>query len=105
MKRIKYLLGILLVAVLTSCAAMGYASKNQVGSIAYGMSQIEVEQLMKGKPDYKRFVEDHEQWEYRRIVGLDDKDTIILIDFVDGKVVEFNSFPDPTPRRNPTNAR
>ena len=61
------------------------------------MTQEEVTKLL-GRPDYRRFDEQGEQWEYRKGGGIGHYGTTILIDFKNNLVSNLDSFESvPTP--------
>ena len=64
MKRVKETLAVLFLSlVLGSCGSL--MDNNILLSIHKGMTQEEVTKLL-GRPDYRRFDEQGEQWEYRK---------------------------------------
>lgn len=90
------------VLLLTSCSHIFYPKTNALESIQQGMSPQEVTQLL-GKPDYRRFDHDLEEWEYRKLLSaLESEPTIVIVRFEDGKLVYMDSFKEsersPTPR-------
>ena len=96
MKRVKETLAIFLLSlVLGSCGSL--MDNNILLSIHKGMTQEEVTKLL-GRPDYRRFDEQGEQWEYRKGEGLGRYGTTILIDFKNSLVSNLDSFESvPTP--------
>ena len=90
MKRVKETLAIFLLSlVLGSCGSL--MDNNILLSIHKGMTQEEVTKLL-GRPDYRRFDEQGEQWEYRKGEGLGRYGTTILIDFKNSLVSNLDSF-------------
>ena len=63
--------------------------------IRSGMNETEIISLL-GKPDYRRFKGNREEWEYRNSTVLNDP-SIYRITFVDGKVNSFDSYLDDSP--------
>ncbi|MCI1648569.1 MAG: DUF4476 domain-containing protein [Bacteroides sp.] len=97
MKALKEITSLLLLFVLISgCASLLYPKKDLLMGIHKGMSQQEVQQNL-GKPDYRRFNGDLEEWEYRKGIWGNEGNTIIVIGFIDGRVVRMDSFSDDTP--------
>lgn len=92
MRRLKQtLLAFALCASVSSCG--GLTTTSTVMQVQKGMSQEDVTRLL-GKPDYRRFDQESEQWEYRKTnmtIGAS-PDMVILIDFIDNKVTNMNSF-------------
>lgn len=85
-----------LCASISSCG--GLTTTGTVMQIQKGMSQEEVTRLL-GKPDYRRFDQGSEQWEYRKTnmtIGASPNMTI-LIDFIDNRVTNMDSFDDSAP--------
>ncbi|MDY3943131.1 MAG: hypothetical protein SOY99_02735 [Alloprevotella sp.] len=78
-----------LTCVLTACSTLYVSESKTISKISYGMTPKEVEHLLDGRPDYRRFDRDNEQWEYHWTR------TIIVIDFENGRVVRLNTFPKP----------
>lgn len=92
MKSLKQTLFILVAGIsFTSCGSL--INNNAMMSVQKGMSQEEVSHLL-GKPDYRRFDEQGEQWEYKKGGGINHYPSIILVDFTNGKVTNFDSFED-----------
>lgn len=90
------LLALAMGALVSGCG--GLTTTNTVMQIQKGMSQKEVARLL-GKPDYRRFDQGSEQWEYRKTnmtIGASPNMTI-LIDFVDNRVTNMDSFDDTYP--------
>lgn len=96
MKRVKETLAVLFLSlVLGSCGSL--MDNNILLSIHKGMTQEEVTKLL-GHPDYRRFDEQGEQWEYRKGGGIGHYGTTILIDFKNNLVSNLDSFESvPTP--------
>ena len=93
MKRVKETLAVLFLSlVLGSCGSL--MDNNILLSIHKGMTQEEVTKLL-GRPDYRRFDEQGEQWEYRKGGGIGHYGTTILIDFKNNLVSNgfFESVP------------
>ena len=90
MKRVKETLAVLFLSlVLGSCGSL--MDNNILLSIHKGMTQEEVTKLL-GRPDYRRFDEQGEQWEYRKGGGIGHYGTTILIDFKNNLVSNLDSF-------------
>lgn len=87
MKRINYLRILFASLLLSGCGIIN--GNNGLMKIQKGMSPREVSRLL-GSPSYRRFSDGGEQWEYRSY-ALNGHNTI-LIDFVDGAVVNLDSF-------------
>lgn len=75
--------------LLGSCGSL--TSDNAIMKIQKGMSQEDVGRLL-GKPDLRRFDNHSEQWEYTKSHGFATTNTIIIIDFTDGRVTNMDSF-------------
>ncbi|WP_455672499.1 DUF4476 domain-containing protein [Phocaeicola sp.] len=90
MKKMKQTLLILSMGIaLSSCG--NYMGHKSLMSVQKGMSREEITQLL-GKPGYRRFDEQGEQWEYIKGSGIGSFRTIILVSFTNGKVSSFDSF-------------
>lgn len=92
MKKIPILLLFALWFVVGSCFT-SYISSKQIMGIQQGMSQQEVQSML-GKPDFRRFDGDMEEWEFHRDNGtpIAATPTTIVIQFVDGRVVSMDTF-------------
>ena len=93
MKNIHVMLCLVLGMLVSSCFT-SYISTKQVMKIHEGMSQSEVEAIL-GKPDYRRFDSDMEEWEFHRDNGtpvLTSEPMTIIILFSNGKVVSMDTF-------------
>ena len=85
------LLVLMAAMAMTGCgSALVMSGKQAMAGIHKGMTEKEVMATM-GKPDFKRFTDNYEEWEYRN-VGLVD-DLTIIIGFDNGRVFMMNSFP------------
>lgn len=95
MRRLKQtLLALTVCALVTGC---GLTTGNTIMKIQRGMSQEEVIHLL-GEPDFRRFDNGSEQWEYTKANMSIVTNMVIIIDFVDGVVTNMDSFnPNPTP--------
>ncbi len=62
-----------------------------IDKLHQGMTQQEVMAAL-GKPEFKRFNPNMEQWEYRRKNHTTEQETVILLNFQQGKLVEMNSY-------------
>lgn len=83
---------------LSSCIRSSYSFgtlHKHLMDIRSGMSETEIISLL-GKPDYRRFKGNREEWEYRNSTVLNDP-SIYRITFVDGKVNSFDSYLDDSP--------
>lgn len=92
MRNIHIVLLFLLLILSSSCASY-YVSGKRVMEVQKGMTQQEVRQLL-GKPDYRRFEGDFEEWEFRRDKGtpLTPTPMTIIIQFVDGEVISMDTY-------------
>lgn len=75
-------------------------TREAILKIENGMSKREITNLL-GSPDYRRFDHEYEQWEFIKIDPIYGQ-TVVLIDFVDGRVTNMDSFsgdaaPTPAP--------
>lgn len=91
MIHIKQTLAVLVASiVLSSCGSM-MGSSSGLMKIQKGMVHDEVSQIL-GKPDFRRFDENGEQWEYTKTNPFTGYNTQIIVDFTDGRVSNMNSF-------------
>lgn len=82
------LLTLLICATLSSCSL---TTSSTIMKVQKGMSQQEVTHLL-GKPDFRRFDQGTEQWEYTKTNMSTATSTVIIIDFIDGQVANMDSF-------------
>lgn len=89
MRKLKQVLLALVVgAIVSSCGTM--TTQSVMMDIQKGMSKEEITRLL-GKPDFRRFDNGGEQWEYLKVSTFDYNRTIV-IDFIDGRVSNMDSF-------------
>ncbi|WP_291529868.1 DUF4476 domain-containing protein [Bacteroides sp. UBA939] len=91
MKAIKQTLVLLaLVIGMSGCASL-FVNKDIMMQIQKGMTQEEVSSIL-GKPDYRRFDHELEEWEFVKYVANTSGPTTIIVGFIDGRVVSMDSF-------------
>lgn len=101
MKKLHMILILALWMVAGSCSTY-YVSNQQVMEVQQGMSQKNVEKIL-GKPDYRRFDGDMEEWEFHRVSSVLYATSMrIIVFFADGRVVSMDTFngdvrPHPAP--------
>lgn len=89
MRRLKQtLLALTICTLVISCSL---TTSSTIMKVQRGMSQEEVSHLL-GKPDFRRFDNGSEQWEYTKTNVSTAANTVIIIDFVDGMVTNMDSF-------------
>ena len=89
MRRLKQtLLALTICTLVISCSL---TTSSTIMKVQRGMSQEEVSHLL-GKPDFRRFDNGSEQWEYTKTNMSTAANTVIIIDFVDGMVTNMDSF-------------
>lgn len=82
----------LIIGSLFLCSCGTYkSSRDAILKIEKGMSKREITNLL-GNPDYRRFDHDIEQWEFIKTDPIWGNRTIILVDFLDGRVTNMDSF-------------
>lgn len=82
----------LIISSFSLCSCGTYmSSKSAILKIEKGMSKKEVVGLL-GEPNFRRFDEQVEQWEYKKEGLLSSETTIIIVDFINGRVSNMNSF-------------
>ena len=103
MKRIRKmaLVGVLGI-VMSSCAGLFTTVADKAASIEVGMTKDEVTAKM-GKPQYRRFDGNRDEWEYRSLLNNDDYDVVVM-QFYNDRVVSMDSFREvrhhfPTPEK------
>lgn len=94
MRRLKQtLLALAICALVSSC---GLTTSSAIMKVQKGMSQEEVSQLL-GNPDFRRFDNGSEQWEYKRTNMSTATYMVIIVDFIDGQVANMDSFDEKMP--------
>ena len=68
MKKIHIILFFTLWVIASSCSTY-YVSNKQVMEVQQGMSRQNVERIL-GKPDYRRFDGNTEEWEFHRVSSV-----------------------------------
>lgn len=91
MKKIHSILLLLLVVIASSCSSM-LVSNNQLMKIRKGMTSKEVVAVL-GKPDYRRFDEQMEVWEFHRFMGGVGP-SVVAVQFIDDRVTGLDTFED-----------
>lgn len=79
------------VAALTGCKSLVLSSSQLMDKIHRGMTQEEVVAAI-GAPDFKRFTDNYEEWEWRKRT-FEGENATILVGFENGRVFMMNSFP------------
>ena len=95
MKRIHTIGLLLLLVISSSCSIMNSITNNQLMNIQKGMTPEQVTAVLKRAPDYRRFDNGAEEWEYRGYKG--NEYSALIVWFVDGRVDGMDSFKIPTP--------
>ena len=76
--------------VMSSCAGLFTTVADKAASIEVGMTKDEVTAKM-GKPQYRRFDGNRDEWEYRSLLNNDDYDVVVM-QFYNDRVVSMDSF-------------
>lgn len=93
MRKLKQtLLALTICTLVISCSL---TTSSTIMKVQRGMSQEEVSHLL-GKPDFRRFDNGSEQWEYTKTNMSTAANTVIIIDFVDGMVTNMGILLSPT---------
>lgn len=92
MKNICVILLVALWMTVGGCSAY-YISGKQVMAVQQGMSFRNVEKIL-GKPDYRRFEGESEEWEYHRVASSKGTGYSIkvIVRFEDGRVISMDTF-------------
>lgn len=77
--------------MLSSCASMFLTVTDKAARIQPGMTKDEVTEIMGRTPDYRRFANGRDEWEYRSLLNNDDYDVVVL-NFRNGRVAQMDSF-------------
>lgn len=89
-----------IVTGITGCSTTSFFSNNDsLDKIRPGMTQSEVSHIL-GKPKFRRFNYDIEEWEYRKWIS--NYDAVIIVRFDEGKVVAMDSFETPNNQQTGT---
>lgn len=88
--------------IASSCSLYDLAGKpsDLMGKLHPGMTQSEVIAQF-GRPEFKRFNLDMEQWEYHKTHYTNAQETVILLDFQQGKLVAMDSYDNTQPVLSP----
>lgn len=103
MKKIRHLALVSVLAMaLCSCSSLFTTVADKAASIEVGMTKDEVTAKM-GKPQYRRFDGNRDEWEYRSLLNNDDYDVVVM-QFYNDRVVSMDSFREvrhhfPTPEK------
>ena len=91
MKKIHIMLCLALGILVSGCFT-SYVSTKQMMGIYQGMTQSQVESVL-GKPDFRRFDGDMEEWEFHRDNGTPVLTSVtIIVQFVNREVVSMDTF-------------
>lgn len=91
MKKLRKLASVsVLTIALSSCASLFTTVADKAASIEVGMTKEEVTAKM-GKPQYRRFDGNRDEWEYRSLLNNDDYDVVVM-QFYNDRVVSMDSF-------------
>lgn len=85
---------LLLLLILNGSCASYYISGKRVMEVQKGMTQQEVSQLL-GKPDYRRFEGNFEEWEFRRDKVTPPITSIpmtIIVQFMNNEVISMDTY-------------
>lgn len=95
MKKIHVLIVLSILILFTSCGMTNtFLSSHKLQEIQLGMTRQEVKNVL-GTFDYRRFNGDSEEWEFHRY--MDAGWSIVIVEFVDGKVASMDTFERPVP--------
>ena len=91
MKKLRKMASVsVLTIALSSCASLFTTVADKAASIEVGMTKEEVTAKM-GKPQYRRFDGNRDEWEYRSLLNNDDYDVVVM-QFYNDRVVSMDSF-------------
>lgn len=74
---------------LSGCASL--TGNSAITKIEKGMTKKEIVKLL-GEPDFRRFDDQYEEWEYKKTHPLTQETKIIIVDFINERVSHMNSF-------------
>ena len=95
MKKIQVIMLLSLVMLTSACFTTStYMSGKKLMSVKQGMTTDEVRSIFGGEPDFRRFENGFEMWEYRRFSTTAGEWTTVLVNFTDGRVTGLDSFAD-----------
>ncbi|MDR1518307.1 MAG: DUF4476 domain-containing protein [Dysgonamonadaceae bacterium] len=90
---LRQIIVLLLLVGAGSCSSL-YKGRSALMRVEKGMSKDEVGKLL-GTPDYRRFNDELEEWEYRRMIT--GGDAVVIVYFSGGRVAGMDSFEDNAP--------
>ena len=84
-------LSLLIGAFFFSSCGTYKTTRDAIFKIEKGMSKREITNLL-GNPDFRRFDHEYEQWEFVKVDPLNGNRTVILVDFLEDRVINMDSF-------------
>ena len=82
----------LIICAVSFCSCGSFMTgKRAIMKVEKGMIKKDVVSLL-GEPDFRRFNEQMEEWEYKKMNPLTSETTIIIVDFIDERVSNMNTF-------------
>lgn len=85
--------------MMSSCASLFNFNTvaDNAARIQPGMTKDEVTDVMGRTPNFCRFSDGRDEWEYRTLLNNDDYD-VVVIDFYNGRVTSMDSFREVHPK-------
>lgn len=100
MKTRTFIALLLVICSFTLCSCASLTGKSAIMKIEKGMTKNDVVGLL-GQPDFRRFDEQFEEWEYKKENPITSDRKIIVVTFLNGKVSNMNSFNGEIPSTPP----
>jgi hypothetical protein len=100
MKKSKHALLLTIIAVILSACGSSRSLKDRLLAINQGMSKEQVISAL-GKPDFRRFADNREEWEYNKGGIISNFLSVVIVVFEDGKVSSLDSFSEYLPVQQP----
>lgn len=82
----------MLAVMCSSCSVFLGINGDILNKLHKGMSKQEVSDLL-GQPEFRRFDQDWEEWEFKKHLSSSSDVTIIVVRFEDDRVISMDSFP------------
>lgn len=82
----------MLAVMCSSCSVFLGINGDILNKLHKGMGKQEVSELL-GQPEFRRFDQDWEEWEFKKHLSSSSDITIIVVRFEDDRVISMDSFP------------
>lgn len=91
MKTKTFIALLLIISPITFCSCGSLLGKSAILQVEKGMTKKQIVDLL-GEPDFRRFDDRYEEWEYKKENVITGETKIIIVDFTNERVSNMNSF-------------